>query len=424
MRVSSELRISHLASMQMLLSGLFAESFTQVATAPEGTQAATLDIDSAFRNIPILPEHKPNFVIRVRPGEFYIDHVCPFGVSSGSGVQAEVMNAIVDILTVSNPRLTLRVWVDDVIAFREPSGRDERGGWLYDHDIEDIFEQTKDLGVPWKLGKCFRHADRVVYVGLLWDLRDKSVSVPDSKRKQHLTGLNAFFKQAKSARVSLKDAQRIMGALSHLTFVYTDGRAYLPNLTAFIATFPDLEAQKDVTKEVWKDLQWWQKALKSSRIRSLKPRSTERDPGVVVCASMSWGIGLIVGDKWATWQFIGDWNSGGRDVGWAGTVALELACLCLECLKVSDADITIHSDEAGSLNYFRRGRCRNPHTNLSIRRIAIICTASNIELLPKYVSKKNNPAEPISRGVGGHDAKRLSAPVTIPEELRPFLRRV
>ena len=415
--------MSHFVDMRVLLFERFVKLFSQVAIAKEGTQAAKLDIDSAFRNIPILPEHKPHFVIGLRPGEFYIDHVCPFGVRSGNGLHAEIMHAIIDILTASNPQLTIRVWVDDVVAFRQPSGSTFLGGWTYDHNIEDIFAETKDLGVPWKRGKCFHYADRVVYFGFLWDLRNRTVSVPDGKREQHLGQLNTFCTHAETSRVSLKHSKTILGALTHLAFVYANGNARLLKLSAFVATFPDGETKQHLPLPVGKDLEWWQTTLKSPFCRPLKPRSVERDPGVAVYASTSWGIGLMIGEKWAAWQLVGDWKCEGKDIQWLGTVAVELLCLCLECLGVVDATIMVQTDEEGPGRYFRRGRSNNPHTNLSARRIRIIRMACNIELLPKYASGEDNIAKQISRGFRGHDEMRLSVRLEMPEELRQFLRR-
>ena len=89
-----------------------------------------MDLDSAFRNIPIHPEHKPFIVIQRLPGEFFMDHVCPFGISSGPGVQGIVMDVLVDLLVAyfHDPNAK---WVDDLTQFRMPvSGHDEKT-WVY-----------------------------------------------------------------------------------------------------------------------------------------------------------------------------------------------------------------------------------------------------------------------------------------------------
>ncbi|GBE88972.1 hypothetical protein SCP_1403800 [Sparassis crispa] len=99
--------------------GTAAEVAEIIINAPAGVQAACLDINSAFRNLPIKPAHKPFLVIQCDPSDFYIDHVLPFGVSSGTGVQGEPMDAIVNILGAHDIRPS-RKWVDDLITFHFP----------------------------------------------------------------------------------------------------------------------------------------------------------------------------------------------------------------------------------------------------------------------------------------------------------------
>jgi len=52
-----------------------------VASAPPGTQAATLDIEAAYRTIPVWPHHKRFLVVEV-DGQLFIDHVFLFGLAT------------------------------------------------------------------------------------------------------------------------------------------------------------------------------------------------------------------------------------------------------------------------------------------------------------------------------------------------------
>ena len=65
--------------------GTFNDVMKIVLDAPIGTEAATLDVDSAFRCCPITPSQQPNFVIHWND-LFYIDHNAPFGATSLGGV--------------------------------------------------------------------------------------------------------------------------------------------------------------------------------------------------------------------------------------------------------------------------------------------------------------------------------------------------
>jgi hypothetical protein len=92
----------------------------QVATAPPGTEAATLDIEAAYRTIPVWPPHK-QFLVVAAGNDLFIDHVFPFGLSTAGGVQGHVADATVDILS-SYDLGPIKKWVDDHTFFRFPDG--------------------------------------------------------------------------------------------------------------------------------------------------------------------------------------------------------------------------------------------------------------------------------------------------------------
>ena len=120
-----------------------------------------------------------------------MDHVCPFGISSGPGVQGQTMDAIVDLLVAyfKDPNAK---WVDDLTQFRTPVGGHDAATWRYAFGIADIFAATEPLGVPWKLGKCFDFAFLLIYLGFLWDLANRTVGLPEEKRIRYLAKVKAF----------------------------------------------------------------------------------------------------------------------------------------------------------------------------------------------------------------------------------------
>ena len=74
---------------------------------------------------------------------------------------------------------------------------------------------------------------------------------------------------------------------------------------------------------------------------------------------MDWGIGIVVGGRWAAWKLCLGWKAEGRDIGWAEAIALELAVLWLEQENYTDAKILIRGNNTGVIGTFIRGRSRN-----------------------------------------------------------------
>jgi hypothetical protein len=65
--------------------GTFNDIRLIVIDAPPLSEAATLDVDSAFRCCPITPSQQRNFIIHWNDS-YYVDHVAPFGATSSGGV--------------------------------------------------------------------------------------------------------------------------------------------------------------------------------------------------------------------------------------------------------------------------------------------------------------------------------------------------
>ncbi|CDO69769.1 hypothetical protein BN946_scf184766.g14 [Trametes cinnabarina] len=409
--------------------GTAAEVADIIANAPEGAQFATLDIDAAFRRIPIYPPHKAYLVIQCEPGAFYIDHVCPFGVSSGTGLQGSVMDPFVAFLDARGwgPN---RKWVDDLLNGRYPVAGSADSGWVYAHGVQDIFGLAASLGVPLHQEKWTPHAFEAEYAGFAWDAANRTVTLAEKKRLKYLGRVEDALRSAKggASRMGLLAVQKLNGTLSHCAFVYPHGRTFLSGLYAFAASFRSEFAPRYPPKSIVSDLGWWRDVLsKPSVKRTLRPRKTLTDLDVWVDASSSWGIGLVMGDTWDAWKWAvpyEEWHSNGRDIGWAEMVAIELALRALEETGVHDADVLIRSDNEGVVHALRRGRSRNFQVNLSIRRTEALCMALNIVVQPVYVNTKINRADPVSRGIPDPSLRRSKARFTLPQEVSIYLDHV
>ncbi|OBZ72642.1 hypothetical protein A0H81_07918 [Grifola frondosa] len=335
------------------------------------------------------------------------------------------MDATVDILDANEMGPNLK-WVDDLFNFRFPKTiGNSPNSFTYSHTIQDIFRITKPLGVPWHQTKCTEHAFTGIYLGFLWDVWNRTVSLPETKRQKYLTKLTLFLDHIARERTSQKDAMSINGTLSHITFVYPQGRSYLTNLCAFIAAFPNKHATRYPPRSVISDLKWWQNTLNLPGVtRSLTPRGELKDLGIWVDASTNWGIGVIVSERWAAWRWklpLAEWKACGRDIGWAEMVAVELAIRYVEELGHTNADILIRGDNEGVVGAFTRGRSRNFQVNDSIRRAGVIGMSLNLSFKLTYVNTKVNKADPVSRGEPDPSMTRLPPLTTLPPELIPFI---
>jgi hypothetical protein len=167
------------------------------------------------------------------------------------------------------------------------------------------------------------------------------------------------------------------------------------------------------------DLKWWLQALNVSGFhRQLPTRGPCQDLGLFVDASTSWGIGIVVAGRWAAFKLREDWKVAGRDICWLETVAVEVLFYILEDMGFSNVTLLIHSDNQGTIGSLGKGRSRNFHINLSVRRIYVVLASLFITPELVYIASENNPADPISRGELGSSETRIITSFRLPDELR------
>jgi hypothetical protein len=357
-----------------------------------------------------------------------MDHNFPFGACSAHYCLGRVVDAIVDILQAVKIAPVPK-WGDDLFPIRFPIGTiaesDGSFAYKYSYNLTLLKDTLAPLGVPWHASKWNDFCSKPVYLGLVWDFENRTVALAEHKREKYLTKLVNFLHLNSSRRILKKDALSLLGTLSHVTVVHQDGRSYLSSLSSFISTFTNDFKPRYPRLSVIKDLEWWVSKLSHAGFtRPLSHRGATQDLGIWVDASKSWGIGIIIGDEWDAWKWSAPWHNEGRDIGWAESVAVELAARILCERGVANAAVLIRGDNQGVVGSYGRGRGRNLHVNLAVRRTEIIGTSSNVLYILEYVQSKLNKADPISRGELGPRAKQITDYIQLPEELALYLRHV
>jgi hypothetical protein len=301
-------------------------STSQIALAPPGTQACTFDIEKFHRTCPVLPDHKPWLVVQGKPGEFFIDHTHPFGAACASSNAGMIANAAVDIWIAEGVGPILK-YEDDLTVFRTPTpdGQYSDGSFRYPYDRVDTLIAIAPLNIPWHPNKGMKaFASLLTFIGLLWDLNTRQVSLPDNKRLKFLSRVNSFIAQFSRGRCSLHDVEKLHGSLCYISFVYPEGRSRLPSLSNFSTKFKDNEyIRLYPPPSLITDLKWWSTRLSVPGVfRQLSPRGAPFDMGIFVDASTSWGISIIVDQQWIAFQLAPDWKIPGRDITWLETLAV------------------------------------------------------------------------------------------------------
>ena len=96
-----------------------------------------------------------------------------------------------------------------------------------------------------------------------------------------------------------------------------------------------------------------------------------------VDASSTWDIGVILGQEWDAWMLRPGWNKGGRDIGWAEFVAIELGLLFAAHQGFSNIHFLVNSDNQGVIHAIEGGKSRNPEQNVVLQRTTTLIACHN-----------------------------------------------
>src|ERR1700677_2716639 len=98
----------------------------------------------------------------------------------------------------------------------------------------------------------------LIYLGFLWNLPDKSISLPEPKRLRFKEKVDSFLASYSNNCAPRKESMSLHGSLLHIAFVYPSGRAYLPDLSAFISSFGHNKfTPRYPPHSLLSDLRWW-----------------------------------------------------------------------------------------------------------------------------------------------------------------------
>lgn len=169
---------------------------SQICHSPPGAQAATLDIEAAYRTIPCAPDHKC-YIVLFFNGSFYLDHNLPFGIASAAGLQGEVAGTVLRIWQHLNIQ-PAKKWVDDIAIFHFPTTHGQFLGisqgevYCYNYDLTHIKKTIAPLGVPWHREKGQPFNDMVEYLGFLWNIPQRHITLTPLKRRKYVVKLSLF----------------------------------------------------------------------------------------------------------------------------------------------------------------------------------------------------------------------------------------
>jgi hypothetical protein len=190
------------------------------------------------------------------------------------------------------------------------------------------------------------------YIGILWDLVQKTAALPEEKVSVMLKLLDTWLEP--SATFSEHKAARAHGKLVHASCVFRLIRPFLYAVARFTQGFKSKRAKLTPPTAVVVDLSWVHYIILSSPNTVPLMEPAPLDIGWSGDASSSFGIGVIIGSLSAVWKWAPGIRVGPKqqfDISWAEAVSVYLGLLLVASEGMADCTkgwtLLVRSDNTG-----------------------------------------------------------------------------
>ena len=259
------------------------------------------DLKDAFRQIKIRKE-EANYMGYSIFGLKFRDRKQPYGIASAAANCQKFSLTIIKILesllpkSLSNSSL---VHIDDFILATKTLAEAKK--------MKDLFDKIcKDLNVKISVEKNEDCVQKTVVYGFLWDLKNKTVGIPDDK---YYDMINAIDMIIKHKRISGRALESMCGKIMHWSQLRQPAKSLCWNMLGFIhKEIRDNPRHKlkwfDLPDCILKDLIYWKRY--AALIKTVPMESIIRKPKYTVYASSDacdTGSGFVIGNKWGFYKF-------------------------------------------------------------------------------------------------------------------------
>ena len=181
-----------------------------------GALLAKVDIESAYRLIPVHPQDRPLQAVRWRD-QIFVDPMLPFGLRSAP----KIFNAVADGLHWHLQRSGIQRlyhYLDDFIMLGPPHSPQCQGY------LDTLLYQCNRLGVPIAAHKTKGPSSCLVFLGIEIDTVAGELRLPADK----LQRLQTLLQQCGEKKVcTRKELESLVGLLNHACKVVRAGRSFL-----------------------------------------------------------------------------------------------------------------------------------------------------------------------------------------------------
>lgn len=357
---------------------------------------AIFDWYKAYRQIPTLKSQWKYLMILDPDGKILIDTRISFGGVAGCGSFGRPADAWKLLMLAEHDLVAVFRWVDDNLFVKRVASSTS---------MTKIVARSQELGVITNKKKCHEFKYEQKFIGFIWDGFHKTVRLPETKLQERIAQIVEFLKT--DCKFSRDQVEVLAGRLTHVSCLLPQLRCYLNSLYRWIHSWVHLYSKQLLPVDAREDLLFWHTTLLSFKNSRLIAATEPKEIHWVGDASTSFGVGVLIGDKWSQFRLRDGWNEEKevkRGIAWLETVAIRVGLLMLVQLGVRQGqNIIVWTDNTTSESTIRKRKSRDYSVNEEWKKIQHILVQTQLDITPRRVISEENRADGLSRGVSsGH----------------------
>ena len=270
----------------------------QIKQLGPGTLMAKMDIEQAYRNIPVAPSDRRLLGLEWQ-SQAYVDKVLPFGLRSAPLIFSAVADALLWIMQRRGVSWAIH-YVDDFLTIGRPHSDECQQNMAIMH------ETCMQAGLPLEPSKTQGPLERITFLGIELDSTTMETRLPEDKLSHTLESL-AHWRNLKACRK--RNLLSLIGVLSHASKVIRSSRIFLRRLIDLSTTVADPNYFFRLNDEARSDIEWWFQFIRHWNGRAMIPPPSMQPLTLISDASGTWGCGAYWGCDW----FQLPWNSALQD---------------------------------------------------------------------------------------------------------------
>ena len=359
-----------------------------VASYPPGALLAKVDVESAYRLVPVHPVDRPLQAVEWA-GALYVDPMLPFGLRSAP----KIFNALADGLEWHLRWLGVRHvfhYLDDFLI-AGPPGSPKCAAALKSLDVA-----FSSLGVPLAEHKRDGPTTCLTYLGIEVDTVAGQLRLPAEKLERLRTLLQEWGDRKVCQR---RELESLIGVLSHAAKVVRSGRTFLRRMLDLLHGVPMHRLRPHpirLNRSFRSDLAWWQLfASEWNGVSFLLPPEHLPVHQFASDASGGWGCGAWHGRHW--FQLRWDERSAGLQIMIKELLPVVLACAVWGPLWAHTRVVCLCDNQA-VVACLHSCTTRDSHCMHMLRTLAFVEARHAFSLCPQYISTHDNHmADDLSR---------------------------